>query len=195
MAKKKKKKVQESPEKEDLQDEEGLEEEASGDEADEPVKGKGFFGRILQGIWERKWISFSAVSLASMFIGLGMHGGLQFIAKEKEKIPKISEEKILRDNLQEEELPPFYIPMPSDASEQVVMIDFSVIWDGLASVRFKKMELQIRNHLYGYLQKLAERRKDIKEKAPFLEAEMSRIFRETLGIPDVVVKIKAIKTY
>jgi len=97
--------------------------------------------------------------------------------------------------LSEKILAPFFIPAPVDSSRNVARIDLSVVWDGLAAVRFKTKELQIRDHLYQYALDLAKESEDLNNKLSFLEAGMSRIFRESLGVKNLVVKIREINYF
>ena len=100
-----------------------------------------------------------------------------------------------QDHLQENTLSPFFIPLPPGSSNRMLVIDFSVIWDGLASVRFEKNTLLIRNKLYSHILKLAQKKKNLHERGTYLEREMSRIFRKSLGRDDLAVRIKAIRAY
>ena len=99
----------------------------------------------------------------------------------------------LRDHSFEEALAPFFIPLPSTSSERVAIIDFSVIWDGLASVRFKRKELQIRDSLYRFILERAKEGEDLQQKAPILEAEMRRTFQESMGSKEIEIRIKKVK--
>lgn len=172
-------------------DEDKKEEEEKGQE-----RAKRFgFGQLALAALSHKWILLSAVGLVLLFVGLAITTRQKWMNVKAKGVPVISNEKIKQDNLYEEVLAPFFIPLPPDSSKQVAAIDCSVIWDGVASVRFRGMELQIRNHLYQYIVNLAETDTDFQEKAPFLEIEMGRILREWLGTQDLVVKIKEIKTF
>ena len=99
----------------------------------------------------------------------------------------------LRDHYVEEALSPFFVPLPATSSERVAVIDFTVIWDGRASVRFKRKELQIRDSLYRYILERAKKGEDLLEKAPILETEMSRTFQESMGSKEIEIQIKKVK--
>ena len=148
--------------------------------------------RFLQ---KRKWIllplsGLILISLGWVIVnGYGRPGG-----KEKTSSSHLFD-SVNSDNLYEEVLRPFFIPLPSEAPNRLVLVNFSVIWDGVASVRFKKRELQIREYLYGHLVKLARKKKDLQEKGPYLESEIRRIFQEALGREGLEVKIKGIKVF
>ena len=97
------------------------------------------------------------------------------------------------DDLQEMNLSPFFIP-PSDMTEgRAIRIDLSVVWNGLASIRFKNRKVYVRNSLYGYLKKTVEKNEDLNTQTPVMETEMSRIFQESLGVKGLTIIIKEIR--
>ncbi|MBW1765903.1 MAG: Got1/Sft2-like family vesicle transport protein [Deltaproteobacteria bacterium] len=132
-------------------------------------------GRLVQFLLDHKWSFLLALGSFFILIGLGITIGPKWLNDHKKRHPVFKSGGTFQDNLQEEGLSPFFIPLPPGSPKRVVVIDFSVIWDGLASVRFKKKELKIRE-----------------QKAALLETEMSRIFRESLGIESLEIKIKQI---
>ena len=167
---------------------ETVEDEQKADQAQK----KGFHLRVLaHSVLRRKWLLISILGLVFIFTGLGITIGPKWQNMKEKRNSVISSDKIGKDLL-EEGLSPFFIPLPPDASGQVVIIDFSVIWDGMASVRFKKMESQIRDHLYRVIKKFAEREDSIEQKTHFLETEMSRILKTSLGMEDLEIRIKGI---
>ena len=101
---------------------------------------------------------------------------------------------LTKDNLQEESLSPFYIPPSIDLSRGAVRVDLTVIWDGVASVRFKTNELRIRSDVYDYLIKTAENTVDLNSQKAVMEEEMGGIFRKSLGVQDLAVRIKELKS-
>jgi hypothetical protein len=103
--------------------------------------------------------------------------------------------KLNQDRSIEEKLEPLFIPITSQEQQGITMIDFSVVWDGLASVRYKKMELEIRDAIFEHVKSLAQKDENLKDQAPFLEEDLGRIFRRALGVEDLKVKIKIIKQY
>ncbi|MBW1803964.1 MAG: hypothetical protein JRJ85_24930 [Deltaproteobacteria bacterium] len=199
MAKERPSDIQEAP---DLGDDENQEEthdskvrdeenETNGDVTEEnPSQSPSRSGRRRY-----KWMIFSMVGI--LLIGSGYavldRFGRDIFDKwnHRSKPLKITD----KDHLQENILSPFFIPLPPDSSNRMLVIDFSVIWDGLASVRFEKKKLLIRNKLYGHISKLAQKKKNLKERNNYLEREMSRIFRKSLGREDLAVRIKAIRVY
>lgn len=175
---------------EKIQESTPIEEEAQ--KADPTLKKKLGFGRTVQFLSNRKWSFLLAFGSFFILIGLGITIGPKLLNNQEEKRPGIKPDGFFQDNLQEESLSPFFIPLPPSSPKRLVMIDFSVIWDGLASVRFNKVELKIRDHLYRYIVELAERSEDLQQKTALLETGMSRIFREWLGMENLEIKIKKI---
>jgi hypothetical protein len=100
---------------------------------------------------------------------------------------------LTNDNLQEEGLSPFFIPPSADLSRGAVRIDLTVIWDGVASVRYKNNELRVRAEVYDYLTALAEKSEGLNSQKTVMEEGMSGIFRKSLGTKDLAIKIKELK--
>jgi len=118
--------------------------------------------------------------------------GLIDILKGKDK--KIVPVDINYDNLKEETLSPFFIPPSADLSRGAIRVDLSVIWDGLASVRFKESEIRIRTHIYDYLVKASEGTEAPDSKKAVMEEEMGVIFRKLLGVKNLAISIKELKS-
>lgn len=97
------------------------------------------------------------------------------------------------DNLQENDLSPFFIPAPDGSSRGAVRIDLSVIWDGVASVRYKANELRVRAEVYDYLVDIDGGITDPDELKTVMEEGMTGIFRTSLGTKDLAVRIKELK--
>ena len=172
--------------------EESTPNEEEAQKADPAPEKKLGLGRTIQLLSNHKWSFLLALGSFFILIGLGITIGPRWLNNQGEKRPGIKLDGLFRDNLREEGLSPFFIPLPPSSSKRLVMIDFSVIWDGLASVRFNKVELKIRDHLYRYIVELAEKSEDLQQKTALLENEMSRTFREWLGMENLEIKIKEI---
>jgi hypothetical protein len=141
----------------------------------------------------RKTILFGVLGLVSIAVALGGMSGLKGVPGLRPyPFPSDSSED-LRGHYVEETLPPFFVPLPSTSSERVAVIDFTVIWDGLASVRFKRKELQIRDSLYRHILEKTKEGFDLQQKTPILEAEMSRTFQESMGSKEIEIRIKRVK--
>lgn len=99
------------------------------------------------------------------------------------------------ENLTEEELSPFFIPSEEGSLKGAIRIDLSVIWNGLAAVRFEKKGLQIRSDLYIKLTDIARGNDDLNSMIPFLENKIGSVFRESLGVRNLAIKIKEIRYF
>lgn len=97
------------------------------------------------------------------------------------------------DNLSEKDLSPFFFPSQEGNSSGTIRMDLSVIWDGLAEIRFEKKELQIRSGLYGQLLDIVRENDDLNSMIPFLENKIGAVFRESLDVRDLAIKIKEIR--
>ncbi len=151
-------------------------------------------GRLRAFIANRKKpIIIGLLGFISLAVGLSRTLGLNGLPGYGLHLPMSNSSGELREHYVEEALSPFFVPLPATSSERVAIIDFTVIWDGLASVRFKRKELQIRDSLYRLLLERAQKGEDLQAKAPILEAEMSRTFQESMGSKEVEIRIKRVK--
>jgi hypothetical protein len=143
----------------------------------------------------KKWILLTCFILILMFAGFYFIflPGSSFNPRHDVKVDLFLDPK--NDNLKEEMLSPFFIPPSSPTSRGAIRIDLSVVWNGLASIRFKKKELQIRGDLYAYMTKLAEDNTDLNPMIPFMEEKIGKIFRDSLGVRDLAIRIKEIKYF
>ncbi|MBW2609906.1 MAG: hypothetical protein JRC68_06145 [Deltaproteobacteria bacterium] len=149
---------------------------------------KGLIGHIFR----HKLILISVLVSILIITGLWLKFGPDLLKSLGKDRDLASLTDIVEGNLREEILAPFFIPTLSGASRGAARIDLSVVWERLAAVRFKKKELQIRDHLYRHALALAKETEDLNSKVSLLEAGMSRIFRESLGVKNLVVRIKEI---
>jgi len=173
-------------------EEEGVGSDAEKDREKDASESKEKRG-ILKGKGIRKWW------LPGLLIFIFLAGGaaallkpdlLNIINGKKKAVLSVD---ITNDNLQEESLSPFFIPPSSDLSKGAIRVDLSVIWDGLASIRYKDSELRIRSEIYDYLRKVAAETDDLNSQKTAMEEEMSGIFRKSLGIKDLAIRIKELK--
>lgn len=158
-------------------------------------QGKTDLGRQFYAILTRRWVWVSALVLALVLTGTLFLKGAQRTRRNEPKAPYLSMQKLIQDDLRQEALSRFYIPLPHDAPDRVLVIDLSVVWDSLSAVRFRKMEIQVRDRLYAFMVNLVEKGGDLQDKVSFLETEMGRILRESLRTEDLAIKIKAIKAF
>ena len=144
----------------------------------------------------RKWIILlSLICLLLLVTGPGIKIGKKYLPGLKQQDPVISLNESIKDNMREDDIAPFFIPLPPHSSKGVIRIDLSVIWDGLASVRYVKKELHIRNHLYRYMTSFVKKEQDLISKTSSLELEITRVFKELLDVNDLVIKIKEINSF
>jgi hypothetical protein len=149
--------------------------------------------RNVGSLFLKKWIWLSALGLILITVTL------YFILAPKVKRmiqmdspPPISAKKMINENLREESLSPFFIPLPPHSSKQVIRVDLSVIWDGLAAVRFRHKEITIRDLLYQYMSGKARQEADFNKVISSLEDEMSGMMKNSLGVVDVAIRIREI---
>jgi hypothetical protein len=146
---------------------------------------------ILKGI-ERKWLICGI--LVFILIAGGaitfLKPGFMNLTSKKHSLPPVD---FSNDNLKEESLSPFFIPPSPDLARQAVRVDLTVIWDGLASVRFKSGELRVRAETYDYLKAAAEKTEDLNSQKAAMEEEIGAIFRKSLGVNDLAIRIKELK--
>ena len=162
------------------------EEEASAGKEEKPAETRKKFR-------SKKWIFIIILGLLLGTAGLGIKFApdrLPFLANKKFNDIEVN---IDEDNLSEETLSPFFIP-PGPGND-TIRIDLSVVWDALASIRFRKKELGIRKLMYDKFYDMAEQNQDLNEKIPLLENEVSSMLRSKLGVQNLVVKIKEIRYF
>jgi len=198
MAKKKKEKGGEDPADEKTKSDESDEEEIK-QEVEEDGQQDVSESKEKGGVPRRSWIRrfwIPGLITVIIFIAAGTTAILKpdLLNIIKGKRSPSSSIDLTKDNLQEEGLLPFFIPPPDDLSRGAVRVDVTVIWDGVASVRFKTNELRIRSEVYDYLRKTAEKTPDLNSQKTVMEEEMSGIFRRSLGVQDLAIRIKELKS-
>ncbi|MEW6669184.1 MAG: hypothetical protein AB1512_28565 [Thermodesulfobacteriota bacterium] len=149
----------------------------------------------LRPLHERRWMIVAASAVALVVAGLAFFPGDEGTGGRHPRQAPPSRERALQDGLRQDELPRFYIPLPQTSQNRVAVVDFSVVWDALSAVRFKKIESQVRDRLYAFMLGTAGKGEDLQDKVSLLEAEMDRIFRESLRTENVAVKVREIRSY
>jgi hypothetical protein len=100
---------------------------------------------------------------------------------------------INEDNLSEEKISPFFIPPgPADKS---IRIDLTIVWDGIASIKYKKNELSARHMMAERFYKLAKQHPDLNAVKSDLENEIGSILRSSLGVQSLNIRIKEIRYF
>ena len=175
-------KEDEAPEEEPREDaEEGT---ASGEQEEKPVKIRKKSGKKI-------WIFIIPVLILAI-PGLAIKYApehFSFLMKKDFQTPEVS---IDEDNLSEEVLSPFFIPPGAD---DAIRIDLSIVWDGLAAIRYRKRELYLRSKMYDKFYEVASQNPDMNTKIPDMENEVSSMLRSSLGVRNLAVKIKEIRYF
>jgi len=144
----------------------------------------------------RKRVLFMAAALLLVGVGGGAFLPLPIgKGKSEKERPPISLREGSEDRLRQEELPRFYIPVPGGGGAQLLVVDFSVVWDPISAVRFRKAEVSLRDRLYDCLTALAAKEEELGEKPRLIEDEMARVFREMLRTDALSVKVREVKSF
>ncbi len=143
---------------------------------------------------KKKWIFIFLIFVVLLGIsGLGlvyMPERFSFLFK---KNFDYTETSIDDDNLSEEALSPFFIP--PEPESKTIRIDLSIVWDALASVRFRKNEQVIRNMMYEKFYEMSKQHSDLNEQKTELENEIDSMLRKTLGVQNLKIRIKEIRYF
>jgi hypothetical protein len=184
-----KKKDKEAPEKEEKEEtsndapptDEG--EKAGDGKKPQPAKKKS--GKI-------KWIIIIVIVVMLGASGIGyvfMPERFHNLFKKEFKGPEIINE----GNLSEENISPFFIP-PGPA-DKAIRIDLTIVWDGIASLTFKKNEVSARNMMSERFYKLAGEHQDLNVIKSEMENEIGSILRSSLGVQSLIIRIKEIRYF
>ena len=143
----------------------------------------------------KKWVLLLTAALIIVLSGIGIKLAPDFLNIRKTSEEFISPSDMNKENLKEQNLSPFFIPPSKDSSWGAARIDLSVIWDTLASIRFGKNKLIIRDKLYNYITEMSSENKDLNSEISIMEEGIAGILRDSLGVRDLVIKIKEIKYF
>jgi len=150
---------------------------------------------FLGSMVDRKWIWVSALTLVLALAGFGVFRNMEGKTGRVAGPEFVSTGPGPRGSLRQEDLNRFYIPLPQGAENMVMALDLSVAWDALSAVRFKKMEVPVRDRLYAHLLGLAGKGETFQERVSLLEEGMSRILRESLRTDSLVIKIREARAF
>lgn len=145
---------------------------------------------LIRALSERKWIFLLALGFVLVIILLGLDLGSKWRQKPKRESAAFSPEKLSRANLMQETLQPFFIPLPPGAPNVLLRIEPYAVWDSVASVLYRKRELQIRDRLYRNISGLVANQGDLDKKTSLLEDEMMMVVRQFPGMENSEIKIK-----
>jgi hypothetical protein len=171
--------------------EETVDEAPSGEEGngpdkegpDEPVKNRGI----------KKWILIIIAGILVVSSGLGylfMPERFHSLFKKEFNGPGIIDE----GNLTEENISPFFVP-PEKADNKAIRIDLTIIWDGIASIKYKKNELSARQMMSERFNKRARQHPDLNAVKSDLENEIGSMLRSSLGVQNLDIRIKEIRYF
>jgi hypothetical protein len=77
----------------------------------------------------------------------------------------------------------------------VTVVDFSVVWDALSAMRFKRMESPVRDRLYALMLGMVGKGEDLQDRTSTLETEMGRILREALRTDNLAVRVREVRSH
>lgn len=130
-----------------------------------------------------RWLKLSLFLLLIAAIAFGAYRFKpEWFKRSDMYISGIDTNSIENDNLMEKKLSTLFIPPSEGINSSMIRIDLSVIWDGLAEVRYQSKRLQIRDDIFRYLSSLSEKTEDLNTEIDLIEAELSMIFSNTLGV-------------
>lgn len=96
------------------------------------------------------------------------------------------------DRLVEQELAPFYIPLPREKDGQMARVSFSVTWDRPSSSRFRSQEPRVRDRLFRRMIELAAEGENMRSMSLTLRTEARKILEELLRPEELRVVVTGI---
>jgi hypothetical protein len=151
------------------------------------------FRKVVDVLLSHKWLFLCALSLLFIFMGVNITLSPKKVKGRGDTATGFVTKKIMKEQADEENLSPLYIPFPGDSPKCMIRVEVSATWNSSASARYKKKELLIRDQLYRHLSELVKGDDDLDGKTMFLEAEINRIVKKIMGPIDLEIKIKEIK--
>lgn len=142
---------------------------------------------------KKKWIFIILLGILLGISGLGLVFKPDKFSLFFKKDFKQTGFSINEDNLSEENISPFFIP--PGPNNKTIRIDLTMVWDGLASIRFRKRELALRSMMYEKFYETARQNTNLNEQISYLENEVSSMLRKSLGVQNLVVRIKEIRYF
>ena len=96
------------------------------------------------------------------------------------------------DRLVEQELAPFYVPLPPGKDGQMARVSFSVTWDRPSSSRFRNQETRVRDRLYLRMTELAAEGENMRSMSLTVRTEARKILEELLRPEELRVVVTGI---
>jgi hypothetical protein len=143
----------------------------------------------------RKAVLSVASALILVVVGVAFYGASEGTRGPESRQASLSGDQALQDGLRQEEMPRFYIPLPSTSQSRVTVVDFSVVWDALSAMRFKRMESPVRDRLYALMLGMVGKGEDLQDRTSTLETEMGRILREALRTDNLAVRVREVRSH
>lgn len=119
----------------------------------------------------------------------------KWFKKKETETPVQMGSAISQESLKEESLSPFFIPLSRNKNRRMARIDLSVVWSALASVKYSKNELRIRDQMFSQLISFAGENKDLDNGQSLLENDLKGILQNSLGIYNLEVKVREINYF
>ncbi len=188
--------IDESKEEDETEDKNGKAQDTDGaDNSSQKKKRSGILFRVFSFVWKLKWIGILIMLPLGALIAIGITINSRYLVKEKEKPLTLSRQTLSFDSLKEESLSPFFIPLAPDKNRRMVRVDISVIWSALASVKYKKNELQVRDQMFSHLRLFTRDNRDSNNGPDLLEHNLKGILQNSLGIYNLEVKVREINYF
>jgi hypothetical protein len=96
------------------------------------------------------------------------------------------------DRLVEQELAPFYIPLPRDADGRMARVSFAVTWDRPSSSRFRDQRIRVRDRLFLRLTELAAQGENMRSMSLTVRAEARKLLEELLHPEELRVVVTGV---
>ncbi len=96
------------------------------------------------------------------------------------------------DRLVEQELAPFYVPLPPGKDGQMARVSLCVTWDRPSSSRFRSLETRVRDRLYLRLTELAAEGEHMRGMSLTVRTEARKILEELLRPEELRVVVTGI---
>jgi hypothetical protein len=94
--------------------------------------------------------------------------------------------------LQEQELAPFFLPLPRGGEKKLAMLYLSVVWDKRASMRFQEVRTEARDMIFRRLSELAAENEDISEADARICSAARRALQEVVRPNELQVLVKGV---
>lgn len=184
--KKKDNKTPDQDEKEETRDDEPSKEKENASDEEKPHA-------IVKKPGKIKWVFIIVIGVILGASGIGylfMPDRFASLFRKEFKGPGIINE----DNLTEEKISPFFVP-PGEADKKTIRIDLTIVWDGIASIKYNKNELSARQMMSERFYKLAKQHPDLNAVKSDLENEIGSMLRSSLGVQSLNIRIKEIRYF